>query len=58
MTKAEAFFEGMRGKRVSICGIGANNTPVIHQFLEAMAHLGYTREESIQLLIEESKEEV
>ena len=31
---------------------------LIHQFLEAMAHLGYTREESIQLLIEESKEEV
>lgn len=30
----------------------------IHQFLDAMAHLGYTREESIQLLIEESKEEV
>lgn len=39
MTKAEAFFEGMRGKRVSICGIGANNTPVIHQFLEAGAHV-------------------
>ncbi len=31
---------------------------LIYQFLEAMAHLGYTREESIQLLIEESKEEV
>lgn len=31
---------------------------LIQQFLEAMAHLGYTREESIQLLIEESKEEV
>ena len=31
---------------------------LIHQFLETMAHLGYTREESIQLLIEESKEEV
>lgn len=31
---------------------------LIHQFLEAMAHLGYTREESIQLLIEESKEEL
>ena len=31
---------------------------LIHQFLEAMAHLGYTREESIQLLIEESKEDV
>ena len=30
---------------------------LIQQFLEAMAHLGYTREESIQLLIEESKEE-
>lgn len=31
---------------------------LIQQFLKAMAHLGYTREESIQLLIEESKEEV
>ena len=31
---------------------------LIQQFLEAMAHLGYTREESIQLLIEESKEDV
>lgn len=31
---------------------------LIQQFLEAMAHLGYTREESFQLLIEESKEEV
>ena len=31
---------------------------LIYQFLEAMAHLGYTREESIQLLIEESKEDV
>ena len=31
---------------------------LIQQFLESMAHLGYTREESIQLLIEESKEEV
>ena len=31
---------------------------LIYQFLEAMAHLGYTREESIQLIIEESKEDV
>ena len=31
---------------------------LIQQFLEAMAHLGYAIEESIQLLIEESKEEV
>ena len=31
---------------------------LIYQCLEAMAHLGYTREESIQLLIEESKEDV
>ena len=29
----------------------------ILQFLEAMSHLGFTKEESIQLLIEESKEE-
>lgn len=30
----------------------------IRLFLENMAHLGFTKEESIQLLIEESKEEV
>ena len=30
----------------------------IHQFLDAMAHLGYTKEESIRLLMEENKEEV
>ena len=29
----------------------------IRQFLEAMSHLGFTKEESIRLLIEESKEE-
>ena len=29
----------------------------ILQFLEAMSHLGFTKEESIRLLIEESKEE-
>lgn len=39
MTKAEAFFAGVRGKRVTICGIGTNNTPVIHQFLEAGARV-------------------
>ncbi len=31
---AAAFFEDMRGKRVAICGIGRNNLPVIHQFLD------------------------
>lgn len=30
----------------------------IRQFLEAMKHLGFTKEESIRLLIEESKEEM
>lgn len=37
MTKAKAFFENMCGKRVAICGIGTNNTPVVHQFLQAGA---------------------
>ncbi len=33
MTKAQVFFENIRGKRVAICGIGRNNTPVVKQFL-------------------------
>ena len=33
MTKAQAFFEHIRGKRVAVCGIGRNNTPVVKQFL-------------------------
>ncbi len=33
MTKAQLFFENIRGKRVAICGIGRNNTPVVKQFL-------------------------
>ncbi len=33
MTKAERFFNDIRGKRVAICGIGRNNTPVVKQFL-------------------------
>ncbi len=37
MTKAQQFFESIYGKRVAICGIGRNNLPVIHQFLEAGA---------------------
>lgn len=36
-TKAEAFFSKMRGKRVTVCGIGVNNTPVVKQFLAAGA---------------------
>lgn len=28
-----AFFENLNGKRVAVCGIGRNNTPVIKQFL-------------------------
>ncbi len=37
MTKVQEFFENIRGKRVVICGIGINNTPVIRQFLKAGA---------------------
>ena len=37
MTKARAFFNDICGKRVAICGIGKNNTPVVLQFLEAGA---------------------
>lgn len=37
MTKAQLFFESICGKRVAICGIGTNNTPVVHQFLKAGA---------------------
>ena len=39
MTKAEAFFRDIDGKRVAICGIGNNNVPVIYQFLKAGAHV-------------------
>ena len=37
MTKAELFFQNICGKRVAICGIGTNNTPVVLQFLKAGA---------------------
>lgn len=37
MTKAETFFHQICGKKVAICGIGTNNTPVILQFLKAGA---------------------
>lgn len=37
MTKAELFFHQISGKRVAVCGIGNNNTPVILQFLKAGA---------------------
>ncbi len=33
MTAAERFFESICGKRVAVCGIGRNNTPVVKQFL-------------------------
>ena len=39
MTKAELFFDNISGKRVAICGIGTNNTPVVLQFLKAGAHV-------------------
>ena len=31
---AAAFFAWLRGKRVAVCGIGNNNTPVVRQFLQ------------------------
>ncbi len=34
---AQRFFEEIRGRRVAICGIGVNNTPVVKQFLNAGA---------------------
>lgn len=37
--KAELFFESVAKKRVYICGIGRNNVPVIHQFLDAGAYV-------------------
>ena len=37
MSKASDFFASMAHKRVTICGIGHNNIPVIHQFLQAGA---------------------
>lgn len=39
MTKARTFFSSIQGKRVAICGIGNNNLPVIHQFLDAGAYV-------------------
>lgn len=39
MTKARTFFENICGKRVAICGIGTNNTPVVLQFLKAGAQV-------------------
>ena len=37
--KAEAFFAGMKGRTVAVCGIGHNNTPVVHQFMQAGAQV-------------------
>lgn len=39
MKKADAFFQSVINKRIYICGIGRNNLPVIHQFLEAGAEV-------------------
>ncbi len=36
---AKRFFEEVRGKKVIICGIGINNTPVVKQFLKAGANV-------------------
>ncbi len=33
MTAVTAFLNGLQGKRVAVCGIGRNNTPVVKQFL-------------------------
>ncbi len=33
MPSANAFWKYLRGKKVAVCGIGRNNTPVIRQFL-------------------------
>ncbi len=33
MNFATTFFDSLRGKRVAVCGIGRNNTPVVRQFL-------------------------
>ncbi len=39
MNSIESFFHAVDGKTVTICGIGHNNLPVIHQFLQAGAHV-------------------
>ena len=39
MDAIESFFRTVDGKTVTICGIGHNNVPVIHQFLQAGAHV-------------------
>lgn len=39
MDAIESFFRTVDGKTVTICGIGHNNVPVIHQFLRAGAHV-------------------
>ncbi len=31
--RATIFLEGLRGKKVAVCGIGRNNLPVVHQLL-------------------------
>ncbi|MCL2885136.1 MAG: UDP-N-acetylmuramoyl-L-alanine--D-glutamate ligase [Oscillospiraceae bacterium] len=33
-SKASVFFASLRGKRVAVCGLGSNNTPVVRQLLE------------------------
>ncbi len=38
-TKARKFFENIAGKTVAVCGIGTNNTPVVHQLLQAGAQV-------------------
>ncbi len=39
MTKAELFFETIRDRRVIVCGLGHNNVPVVHQFVQAGAQV-------------------
>ena len=56
MTKARSFFESICGKRVAICGIGNNNVPVIHQFLQAGAQVIACDRRSAQDLGETAQE--
>ena len=56
MTKARSFFESICGKRVAICGIGNNNVPVIHQFLQAGAQVIACDRRSAQELGETAQE--
>jgi UDP-N-acetylmuramoylalanine--D-glutamate ligase len=38
-SRAERFFRRLKGKKVAICGMGTNNTPVVLQFLQKGARV-------------------